>query len=598
MLRQKKVVKVVGRDVLTDDGAWQHIIGNNAVFPGNFVWADGKVVYGNLMQRGVTSPAVFTDKYVLPLMTNSIGEKNQTVEYYIDLPSLNEVYPYTFFPREGNKGAFACTSNFYLTTTHDNLLDFCIADTTEQNPPPARLVNAIKQGTIDEYCETSSYTLHNVDYHDVGNYTWMGRYCKEYTQIQRNDRVDVQSVPTEVIRDEEHVVYHNVKEFELGETETGSQSASVITDDKAVIKIRGTDGVVDINQRILDTYGKELKDILEKDYELKQPSITEIKTDVVDGRINNDGYWMIRVKSKLFVAAYFSWKYDDSYTTVKEKHLDIVTKLVDVGLGLKAWYSKLVNGTEISFEKMDFQGDIPFIYQETLDFLMDSNGNFTMLKREISNLKSDTTGEKVENNIDIPVHGEWVEKGEAAPSLKADEYMKVEDRCSDGEIEIYLNGLEAEYKREVIREQKNYEYRRIYRHVDKNIYLVLENKDGMVIDLPLGKGNTARLAVHPDNEKYPFSIVMMYDAQGNEYNDMAGWALDCLGFFDMEVWRSNVFFLKAFVGETSKRREAYAYSRQDDGNYHYLTSHDAQLTSRIAIMKKRDLKNGALVDWS
>ena len=589
MLRQKKVLKVVGRDVLTDDGAWQHIIGNNAVFPGNFVWADGKVVYGNLMQRGTMSPVVFTDKYVLPLMTNGVGEKGQTGEYTINVPALEESYD-TFFPRTGNTGAFACTSNFYLTTTHDNLLDFCVADTTEQNAPPARLVNAIKQGTIDEYCETSSYTLHSFDYHDVGNYAWMGRYCKEYTQIQRRDNVDVQS--SELIRDEEHVVYHNVKEFELGETETGSQSASIITDDKAVIKIRGTDGVVDINKRILDTYGKELKDILEKDYELKQPSITEIKTDVVDGRINSDGYWMIRVKSKLFVAAYFSWKYDDSYTTVKEKYLDIVTKLVDVGFGMKGWFSKLVNGTSVSFDKMDFQGDTSFFYQETLDFLMDSNGNTTMLKRKISNLVDGL------NDIDIPVHGEWVEKGADAPILKADEYMKVEDGCSDGEVEIYLNGLEAEYKREVIREQKNYEYRRIYRHVDKNINLIVENKDGMVIDLPLGKGNTARLAVHPDNEKYPFSIVMMYDAQGNEYNDMAGWALDCIGFLDMETWRSNVFFLKAFVDATSGRRQPYVYSRQDDGNYHYLASHDAQLTSRIAVMKKRDLKNGALVDWS
>jgi len=588
MIRQKKVQQVIGRDVLTSDGKWQRIIGNNVVYPGCYVWADGNVVYGNLMQRGTMAPAVFSDKYVLPLMTGNIDEKGQTGEYTINLPTLDESYD-TFFPRTGNTGAFACTSNFYLTTTHDNLLDFCVADATEQNPPPAQLVNAIKQGTIDEYCETSSYTLHSFDYHDVGNYAWMGRYCKEYTQTQRRDNVDVQSF--EIIRDEEHVVYHEVKEFELGETETGSQSASVITDDKAVIKIRGTDGVVDINQRILDTYGKELKDILEG-YELKQPSITEIKTDVVDGRINNDGYWMIRVKSKLFVTAYFSWKYDDSYTTVKEKHLDIVTKLFDTTFGMKGWYTKLVNGSEISFEKMDFQGDIPFIYQETLDFLMDSNGKTTVLNRKISNLVDGL------NAIDVPVHGEWVEKGAAAPSLKADEYMKVEDGCSDGEVEIYLNGLEAEYKREVIREQKNYEYRRIYRHVDKNIYLVLENKDGMVIDLPLSKGNTARLAVHPDNEKYPFSIVMMYDAQGNEYNDMAGWALDCLGFLDMEIWRSNVFFLKAFVNETSKRREAYAYSRQDDGNYHYLASHDAQLTSRIAVMKKRDLKNGALVDWS
>ena len=591
MIRQKKVQQVVGRDVLTSDGKWQRIIGNNVVYPGCYVWADGNVVYGNLMQRGTMAPAVFPDKYVLPLMTDGVGEKGQTGEYTINLPALEESYD-TFFPRTGNTGAFACTSNFYLTTTHDNLLDFCVADTTEQNAPPARLVNAIEHGTVDEYCETDSYTLHSFDYHNVGNYALMGRYCKEYTQIQRNDKVDVQSIPNEVIRDEEHVVYHNVKEFELGETETGSQSASVITDDKAVIKIRGTDGVVDINQRILDTYGKELKDILEKDYELKQPSITEIKTDVVDGRINNDGYWMIRVKSKLFVTAYFSWKYDDSYTTVKEKHLDIVTKLVDVGFGMRGWYSKLVNGTEISFEKMDFQGDIPFTYQENLDFLMESNGKTTMLNRKISNLVDGL------NAIDIPVHGEWVEKGEAATSLKADEYMKVEDRCSDGEIEIYLNGLEAEYKREVIRERKDYEYRRIYRHVDKNIYLVLENRDGMVIDLPLGKGNTARLAIHPDNEKYPFSIVMMYDAQGNEYNDMSGWALDCLGFFDMEIWRSNVFFLKAFVNETSKRREAYVYSRQPSGNSYYLASHDAQLTSRIAVMKKRDLKNGALVDWN
>ena len=589
MIRQKKVQQVVGRDVLTSDGKWQRIIGNNVVYPGCYVWADGNVVYGNLMQRGTMAPAVFPDKYVLPLMASNIDEKGQTGEYTINLPALEESYE-TFFPRTGTTGAFACTSNFYLTTTHDNLLDFCVADTTEQNAPPARLVNAIKQGTIDEYCETSSYTLHSVDYRDKGNYAWMGRYCKEYTQTQRRDNVDVQS--SELIRDEEHVVYHNVKEFEFSETETGSQSASVITDDKAVIKIRGTDGVIDINQRILDTYGKELKDILEKDYELKQPSITEIKTDVIDGRINNDGYWMIRVKSKLFVAAYFHWKYDDSYTTVKEKHLDIVTKLVDVGFGMKGWYNKLVNGTEISFEKkMNFQGDIPFVYQENLDFLMDSNGKTTMLNRNIYGVDG-------LNTIDIPVHGEWVEKGADAPILEADEYMKVEDRCSDGEIEIYLNGLEAEYKREVIREQKDYEYRRIYRHVDKNIYLVLENKDGMVIDLPLGKGNTARLAVHPDNEKYPFSIVMMYDAQGNEYNDMAGWALDCLGFLDMEVWRSNVFFLKAFVNESSKGREAYVYSRQGDGNYRYLASHDAQLTSRIAVMKKRDLKNGALVDWS
>lgn len=594
MLQQKKVVKVEGRDVLTSDGAWQHIIGNNAVFPGNFVWADGKVVYGNLMQRGTTSPAIFSDKYVLPLMTNSIGEKNQTVEYYIDLPSLNEVYPYTFSPREGNKGAFACTSNFYLTTTHDNLLDFCVADTTEQNPPPARLVNAIESGIVDEYCETGSYTLHSHDYKDTGNYAWMGRYCKEYTQIKRNDRIDVQSIPTEVIRDEEHEVYHNVKEFTFSETKTGEQAASIVTDDKAVIKISGKDGVVDLNKRILDIYGKELTDMLAKDYKLEQPSITRIKTEVVDGRINNNGYWIIRVKSKLWAVAYLSWRYDDSYTTVTEKHLDIVTKLVDVGFGMRGWFSKLVNGTSVSFEKMDFQGDTFFSYQETLDFLMDSNGKTTMISREISNLKGDMTGQEVENNIDIPVHGEWVEKGADAPKLAADYFMKVEENCSDGEVEIYLNGLELEYKRNIVRETKNYEYRRIYRHVDKNID-IKETNDNYVINLPLGKGNTAQLAIRPENQTL-FEIIMMYDAAGNTYDDMAGYALDCIGFFDMEIWRGNVFFLRAY--DTGDYRDTQVFSRQGNDDYKYLYSRVADLTSRIAVMKKRNMQNGTLVDWS
>ena len=74
--------------------------------------------------------------------------------------------------------------------------------------------------------------------------------------------------------------------------------------------------------------------------------------------------------------------------------------------------------------------------------------------------------------------------------------------------------------------------------------------------------------------------------------------LDCIGFFDMEIWRGNIFFLNAYIGSEDKLRYSYAYSRQDDGNYHYLASHVAQLTSRIAVMKKRNMQNGALVDWS
>ena len=173
MIRQKRVQQVVGRDVLTSDGKWQRIIGNNVVYPGSYVWADGNVVYGNLMQRGTMAPAVFPDKYVLPLMDNSVNEKGQTGEYTINLPALEESYD-TFFPRTGTTGAFACTSNFYLTTTHENLLDFCVADATEQNAPPARLVNAIESvpasknlsadGYLGAYEKVSGETIKYEDY--------------------------------------------------------------------------------------------------------------------------------------------------------------------------------------------------------------------------------------------------------------------------------------------------------------------------------------------------------------------------------------------------------------------------------------------------
>ena len=157
MIRQKKVQQVVGRDVLTSDGKWQRIIGNNVVYPGCYVWADGNVVYGNLMQRGTMAPAVFfPDKYVLPLMTSNIDEKGQTGEYTINLPALEESYE-TFFPRTGTTGAFACTSNFYLTTTHDNLLDFCVADATEQNAPPAQLVNALESVPASKNLSADGY---------------------------------------------------------------------------------------------------------------------------------------------------------------------------------------------------------------------------------------------------------------------------------------------------------------------------------------------------------------------------------------------------------------------------------------------------------
>ena len=44
-----------------------------------------------------------------------------------------------------------------LTTTHDNLLDFCVADTTEQNAPPARLVNAIESVSASKNLSTDGY---------------------------------------------------------------------------------------------------------------------------------------------------------------------------------------------------------------------------------------------------------------------------------------------------------------------------------------------------------------------------------------------------------------------------------------------------------
>jgi len=52
MIQQKQAIKVDGSYVLTSDGVWQKVIGDQIIAPNGYVWADGHVVYGHIPQRG------------------------------------------------------------------------------------------------------------------------------------------------------------------------------------------------------------------------------------------------------------------------------------------------------------------------------------------------------------------------------------------------------------------------------------------------------------------------------------------------------------------------------------------------------------------
>ena len=588
MIRQKKVQQVVGRDVLTSDGKWQRIIGNNVVYPGCYVWADGNVVYGNLMQRGTMAPAVFPDKYVLPLMDNSVNEKGQTGEYTINLPTLEESYE-TFFPRTGNTGAFACTSNFYLTTTHDNLLDFCVADTTEKNAPPARLVNAIESvpasknlsadGYLGAYEKISGATIiygyralwiHNTNGYisfvkykqeknlDLFHYV-AGKYVPLPSEINEGIAVDctVENATSIIDKQEETTQYG-----------------------KTLVTICGTSTEVDLVKITLNNFGDDFINVI-NGVNLDSPQITSIDCTVIDARVNGDGKWIMRISARMYANAYYTYSYTHTFLSVYYENT--------VRTGTNPDTYEYVHTGECYYtldfnEKGGFHRTSTFSYVETVDFWLSSDGEITLVQKEIKDYSI--------NRISRIVRGDWFvkeENGEENPwvvtrdiHLNPGEY-KVKD--SDNFIKTAM-ATNIKWEQHYFDAQHYYVYNGTV--IDKTINVTETNEKPMTIDI--GKGNKLTFKSIPENHGSTpkIEIVSIHDAAGNEYADLVGQKISGVGFLDVESWRGKTFFI---YRPYSKYQSILKVDGKDDG-------HNPRLTSRIAVMKKRNLKNGALVDWS
>jgi len=589
MIRQKKVQQVVGRDVLTSDGKWQRIIGNNVVYPGCYVWADGNVVYGNLMQRGTMAPAVFPDKYVLPLMTNSVNEKGQTGEYTINLPALEESYD-TFFPRTGNTGAFACTSNFYLTTTHDNLLDFCVADTAEKNAPPARLINAIESvpasknlsadGYLGAYEKISGATLTGIEMHapllirNINGYISFVKF-KQEENLELFHYVAGKYVPLPSEINEGVAVDCTVENA----TEVIDKQEESTQNGKTLVTICGTNTEVDLVKITLNNFGDDFINVI-NGVNLDSPQITSIDCTVIDARVNGDGKWIMRINARMYANAYYTYSYTHTFLSVYYENT------VRVG---NTYESRYLHTGECYYtldfnEKGGFRRTSTFSYVETVDFWLSSDGEITLVQKEIKDYSI--------NRISRIVRGDWFVKeqnGEENPwvvtrdiHLNPGEY-KVKD--SHNFIKTAM-ATTIEWEQHYFDAQHYYVYNGTV--IDKTINITETNEKPMTIDI--GKGNKLTFKSIPENHGSTpkIEIVSIHDAAGNEYADLAGQKISGVGFLDIESWRGKTFFI---YRPYSKYQSILKVDGKDDG-------HNPRLTSRIAVMKKRDLKNGALVDWS
>ena len=60
-------VTAVGNTKAQADGKWLNIIGNKAVAVGDFVWTDGRCVYGNISEGGGAAPVINTSEPYVPI---------------------------------------------------------------------------------------------------------------------------------------------------------------------------------------------------------------------------------------------------------------------------------------------------------------------------------------------------------------------------------------------------------------------------------------------------------------------------------------------------------------------------------------------------
>ena len=60
-------VTAVGNTKAQADGKWLNIIGNKAIAAGDFVWTDGRCVYGNISEGGGTAPIINSSEPYVPI---------------------------------------------------------------------------------------------------------------------------------------------------------------------------------------------------------------------------------------------------------------------------------------------------------------------------------------------------------------------------------------------------------------------------------------------------------------------------------------------------------------------------------------------------
>ena len=60
-------VTAVGNTKAQADGKWLNIIGNKAIAVGDFVWTDGRCVYGNISEGGGAAPVINTSESYVPI---------------------------------------------------------------------------------------------------------------------------------------------------------------------------------------------------------------------------------------------------------------------------------------------------------------------------------------------------------------------------------------------------------------------------------------------------------------------------------------------------------------------------------------------------
>ena len=349
---------------------------------------------------------------------------------------------------------------------------------------------------------------------------------------------------------------------------------------ETLVTICGTNTEVDLVKIALNNFGDDFINVI-NGVNLDSPQITSIDCTVIDARVNGDGKWIMRINARMYANAYYTYSYTHTFLSVYYE--DTVRIGIDPDTHENLHTGECYYNLDFK-EKGGFHKTSTFSYVETVDFWLSSDGEITLVQKEIKDYSI--------NQLAPLVKGDWFVKeqnGEENPwvvtrdiQLSSGEY-KVKD--SDTFIMAVMGNSD-------VLEQHYFDAQYYYVYsgtvIDKTINITETNEKPMTIDI--GKGNKLTFKSIPENQGSTpkIEIVSIHDAAGNEYADLAGQKISGIGFFDFETWHGKSFFV---YRPYDKYQSIFNMNGVE-------SSKNVCLTSRIAVMKKRNLQNGALVDWS